>query len=167
MKQVSSLLGLSIVLTACCLAQPSHDALVWLTQLQNASQVQNAGAYASLFGSNGTWDGPFGENAIGPANIRNAVSRFFTRFGPLLTVMQGAHELSHDVVMVDVYQRTNRRGSFLDPALVAPGSARPPRGADVRTTLVLHRQDGGWKIIVARVADLRAENATVATIQSR
>jgi hypothetical protein len=28
--------------------------------------------------------------------------------------------------------------------------------------LVLHRQDGGWKIIAARVADLRAETATVA-----
>jgi hypothetical protein len=100
-----------------------------------------------------------------PANIRNAVSRFFTRFGPLRTVMQGAHELSHDVVMVDVvdvYQTTNRRGSFLDPALVAPGSVRPPGGADVRTTLVLHRQDGGWKIIAARVADLLAENATAA-----
>jgi hypothetical protein len=155
--------GLSVVRTACCLAQPSHDALVALTQLQNASQVQNADAYASLFGSNSTWDGPFGENAIGPANIRNAVSRFFTRFGPLRTVMQGAHELSLDVVMVDVYQTTNRRGSFLDPALVAPGSVRPPGGADVRTTLVLHRQDGGWKIIAARVADLRAENATAAT----
>jgi hypothetical protein len=163
MKQVSSLLGLSVLLTACCLAQDSRDALVFLTQLQNASQVKNADGYASFFGSSGTWDGPFGENAIGPPNIRNAVSRFFTRFGPLRTVMQSAHELTHDVVMVDVYQRTNRRGSFLDPALIAPGSGGPPRGADVRTTFLLHRQDGGWEIIAARVADLRAEKATVAT----
>jgi hypothetical protein len=156
MKQVSSLLGISVLLTACCVAQPTRDALVFLTQLRNASQVQNADAYASLFDSNGTWDGPFGENAIGPANIKNAVSRFFARFGPLLTAMQSAHGVSPDVVWVDVYQATNRHHASLDPALLVPGSIGPPSRADVRTTLILHKEDGGWKITAARVADLRA-----------
>jgi len=158
MKHVSSLLGISVLLTACCLAQPTRDALVFLTQLRDASQAQNADAYASLFDSNGTWDGPFGENAIGPANIKNAVSRFFARFGPLQTAMQGAHGLSPDVVWVDVYQMTDGHRASLDPALLAPGSIGPPSGADMRTTLILHKEEGGWKIISARVADLRAGN---------
>jgi len=43
--------------------------------------------------------------------------------------------------------------------LPAPGSGTPPRYADVRTTVILRKTGvSGWKIIAARVADLRAEN---------
>lgn len=158
MKQVCSLLGISILLSVCCLAQPERDALDFLTQLRDASQVQNADAYASLFDSKGTWDGPFGENAIGPANIKNAVSRFFARFGPLGTAMRGAHLVSPDVVWADVYQTTDDPHASLDPGFLAPGSIGPPSRADVRTTLILRKQESGWRIVAARVADLRAGN---------
>lgn len=79
MKQVISLLGISILLTASCLAQPARETLALLTQLRDASQVQNAAAYAALFSSDGKWDGPFGQNALGPLNIRTAVGQFFYR----------------------------------------------------------------------------------------
>jgi ketosteroid isomerase-like protein len=158
MKQVSSLLGISVLLTACCLAQPTRDALVFLTQLKDASQVQNADAYAALFASDGKWDGPFGQNAIGPLNIRTAVGQFFTEFGPLGEVQAGAVQLSPDLVMADVYQMTEGRHASLDPKLLAQGSGAPPHHADVRTTVILRKQESGWRIIAARVADLRAEN---------
>ena len=51
---------------------------------------------------------PFGENAVGPENVKNAVSRFLARFGPLQTVQCKAHGLSPDIVLVDVNQITNR-----------------------------------------------------------
>jgi hypothetical protein len=158
MKQVSSLLGISVLLSACCLAQPTRDALVFLAQLRDASQVQNAEAYAALFDGSGKWDGPFGQNALGPLNITTAVGQFFTEFGPLREVQRGAVQLSPDLVMADVYQMTKGRHASLDPKLLAPGSGTPPHYADVRTTLILRKQESGWKIIAARVADLRAGN---------
>jgi ketosteroid isomerase-like protein len=158
MKQVSSLLGISILLSACCLAQPTRDALVSLTPLRDASQVQNADAYASLFAGNGKWDGPFGQNAIGPLNIRTAIAQFFTEFGPLREVAAGAVQLSPDIVMADLYQMTKGRHASLDPKLLAPGSGTPPHDSDFRTTLILRKEESGWKIIAARVADLRAGN---------
>jgi len=155
--KVSSLLGISVLLTACCLAQPTRDALTFLTPLRDASQVQNADAYAALFASNGKWDGPFGQNAIGPLNIRTAVGQFFTEFGPLREVAAGAVQLSPDIVMADVYQMTEgSEHASLDPKLLASGSGTPPHHADFRTTLILRKQESGWKIIAARVADLRA-----------
>jgi hypothetical protein len=120
--------------------------------------MQNADAYASLFDSNGKWDGPFGQNAFGRLNISTAVSQFFTEFGPLQQVAASAYQLSPDIVMADVYQMTKGRHASLDPKLLAPGSGTPPHGADFRTTLILRKQESGWKIIAARVADLRAEN---------
>ena len=115
MKQVTSLLGISILLGACCSAQPARDALVFLTQLRDASQAQDAGAYAALFDGNGKWDGPFAQNAIGPLNIRTAVGQFFTEFGPLREVQRSAVQLSPDLVMADVYQMTKHRHVSLDP----------------------------------------------------
>ena len=157
MKQVCSLLGIAVLLTTHCLAQHIPETLSLLTQLRDASQAGNADAYASLFDSKGTWDGPFGENAIGPANIKNAVSRFLARFGPLVTARQTARELSPEFVWVDLYQRTKGDRVSLDSALAA-GSIGPPSHADVRTTLLLHKEEGGWEIIAARVADLRTGN---------
>ena len=158
MKQVSALLGISVFLSACCLAQHAPDFLVFLAQLRDASQAQNAEAYAALFDGNGKWDGPFGQNAFGPLNVRTAVGQFFTEFGPLHEVETGTVELSPDLVIVDVYQMRKGRYASLDPKLIAPGSGTPPHYAAVRTTFILRKQESGWKIIAARVADLHAEN---------
>lgn len=156
MKQVCSLVGISVLLSACCLAQTTRDALVFLKPLRDASQLQNADEYAALFASNSKWDGPFGQNAIGPLNIRAAVGQFFTEFGPLREVQAGAVQLSPDIVMADVYQMIEgSRHASLDPKLLAPGSGTPPHLADFRTTLILRKQESEWKIIAARVADLR------------
>lgn len=156
LKRVSSLLCISVLFSACCLAQPARDALAFLTQLQDASLGQNADSYTALFDSNGKWEGPFGQNAIGPLNIRTAVGQFLTEFGPLHEVSEVTVQLSPDLVMADVYQRTKGPHASLDPKLIAPGSGVPPHDADVRTTLILRKQETGWKILDARVADLRS-----------
>ena len=157
--RVVILLGIiSVLLSAYCLAQPARDTLAFLAQMRDASLGQNADAYTALFASDGKWDGPFGQNAIGPLNIRTAVGQFFTEFGPLQVVSTDTFQLSRDLVMADVYQRTRGRHASLDPKLIAPGSGVAPQDADVRTTFILHKQETGWKIIVARVADLRAGN---------
>lgn len=156
MKQVCSLVGISVLLSAFCLAQSTRDVLVFLTPLRDASQVQNADEYGALFASNSKWDGPFGQNAIGPLNIRAAVGQFFTEIGPLREVEAGAVQLSPDIVMADVYQMIERsRHTPIDHKLLALGSGTPPHFADFRTTLILRKQESGWKIIAARVADLR------------
>ena len=51
-----------------CQAQ-GEDASVFLIQLRDAAQSQSASAYAALFAKTGRWDGPFGQNAVGPANV--------------------------------------------------------------------------------------------------
>jgi ketosteroid isomerase-like protein len=158
MQKVSSLLGISILLSACCLAQSPREALDFLTQLRNASQAQDADAYAAPFDSNGKWDGPFGQNAIGPLNIRTAARQFFTEFGALRFVAASAAQLSPDLVMADLYQMTDGPHVSLNPKLIARGSGTPPRYAEVRTTLILRKQESGWRIIAARVADLRVRN---------
>lgn len=53
---------------------------------------------------------------------------------------------------------TKGRHASLEPKLLDPGSGTPPRYADVRTTVILRKQESGWKIIAVRMADLRAEN---------
>lgn len=158
MKRVFSLLGISVLLSACCLAQPARDALVFLTLMRNASQAQNAEAYSALFDNSGRWDGPFGQNAIGPLNIRTAASQFFTEFGPLQEAAEVTFQLSSDLVLADIYQTTRGQHASLDPKIFAPGSGAPTHDADVRTTLILRKQESGWRIITARVADLRAGN---------
>ena len=70
-------------------------------------------AYPALFAGNGKWDGPFGQNAIGPLNVRAAVAQFFTEFGPLREVQAGAVQLSPEIVMADVYQMTEARDMLL------------------------------------------------------
>lgn len=159
MRKVSSLLGISILLGACCFAQSPREALDFLTQLRSASQTQNADAYAALFDSNGKWDGPIGQNAIGPLNIRSAALQFFTEFGALQFVAASAAQLSPDLVMADLYQTTDGPHVSPFPKLIARGSGTPPPHADVRTTLILHKQESGWRIIAARVADLRVRNS--------
>jgi len=136
--------------------------LTFLAKLELASWTQNADAYAALFAGNGKWDGPFGQNAVGPSNIRTAVGQFFTEFGPLREAATTVtFQISPDVIMLDVYQMTNGRHASLDPKLIAPGSGAPPRFADVRTTLILRKGDSGWNIFAARVADLRTATARV------
>ena len=164
MRHAILLLALSVALTGSCLAQlafegTDEDALTFLAQLHNALEAQHADDYAALFDSSGSWDGPFGQNALGPVNIRTAARQFFTEFGPLTTVFKVARQLSPDIVMAEVYQRRNGRHTSLDPKLIARGSGTAPHDADVRTTLILARQESGWKIIAARVADLAQETA--------
>lgn len=147
---------MSVILSTCCLAQPEREAMIFLSQLRDASQVQNADAYTALFASDAKWEGPFGQNAIGPLNIRTAVGQFFTEYGPLHVVSIATSRLSPNLVVADVYQRTRGRHASLDPKLIAAGSGVPRQDADVRTSLILRKQETGWKIIAARVADLRA-----------
>jgi hypothetical protein len=53
---------------------------------------------------------------------------------------------------------------FRKTVRTAPGSAPPPRGSSLRTTLVLKKVEGQWRITDAELADIRmpGERASVA-----
>jgi hypothetical protein len=161
MKKILSLLLVSI-LGLCCLAQqtPNHEGgdIVAIKGLESALNTGNAKVYASVFGKNATWDGPLGENAIGQDNIERAANLMFRRFGPLLLVQFGWRPLSPGIRMVDMYQKVKNTRSARNIA-TAPGSIAAPYGSDIRTTLVLKKQNERWTVIAARVADLRLSKA--------
>jgi hypothetical protein len=64
-------------------AKNENADIVAMKQVQSALNTGNAPAYASFFDKNATWDGPLGQNAIGPENIKQAAYLMFKTFGPL------------------------------------------------------------------------------------
>ena len=130
-------------------------------QLQSDLNSENARMYASVFDAGATWDGPLGQNAIGPENIKRAAYLMFQAVGPLQCVLWVQRTVSADTWIVDMYQKIrNAHGASRKNIPTAPGSAPPPDGGDIRTTLVLRAKNRGWRVVAARVTDLRlsAEN---------
>ncbi len=119
------------------------------------SEQQDTGAYAALFSDSAVWDGPLGQNAIGPANISKSVTLMFAEFGPLDTVQWGEKRLAPGIMLVDVYQRMKTKKLKINAVPVAQGSIGPRRGATVRTTMIVEKKAEQWRIVTARVADLR------------
>jgi ketosteroid isomerase-like protein len=141
-------------------AKHENGDIVAMKQVQSALNTGNAPAYASVFDENATWDGPLGQNAIGPENIKRAAYLMFRTFGPLQFAGWKPKKLSTDILVVDMYQKvTNAHSNSWKDIPTAPGSIAAPYGSDLRTTLVLKKQDKGWRVIVARVADLRLSKA--------
>ena len=161
MKKALSCVAFALIATYSISAQTFEEqgARNLRESFQRALQQQDTQAYASLFADSGVWDGPLGQNAIGPVNIRNSVSLMFADFGALEMVEWTAKTLTPGVMLVDVYQRMKGREDIRDVP-VALGSVGPPRGSSVRTTMIVRKEkeDDRWKIIAARVADLRIRN---------
>lgn len=160
MKTILSFFLVS-VLGLYCSAQENrrqeHDDIVAMKQVLN---TENAPEYASVFDENATWDGPLGENAIGPENIKRAARLMFRTFGPLEFAGWKPKKVSADICVVDLYQKvTNGHSNPSKDIPTAAGSIAAPYGGDLRTTLVLKKQDKGWRVMVARVADLRLSKA--------
>jgi uncharacterized protein (TIGR02246 family) len=160
MNKILSFVALALTATYSLTAQTSdqQDTRTLMESFRRASQNQDAQAYASLFAESGVWDGPLGQNAIGPANIGKAVDLTFTDFGPVEMVVWQAKPLASDVVLVVAYQKMKYRRAdmqHIKDVPVALGSAGPPERSNVRTTIVLRKVDEQWKIVEAQVADLR------------
>ena len=130
----------------------------------DASETQDGHDYVSVFSEHAIWDGPAGENAIGPENIERAVKAMFTRCGPVRTKKANFRPLAPDLEMVDMYQVAQLLPHDRDGVPAAPGSIGPPLGSNVRATLIVKNEAGQWRVIAARIADLRAlgEPSTVA-----
>jgi uncharacterized protein (TIGR02246 family) len=162
MKSRCLVVTLVIVVASFGMAQTT-DQLSIQKEMQSfvdASEKQDARAYASLFGPNSLWDGPLGHNSIGTANIRKAAEVMFSSFGPLIFMEWQARRLAPEVTLVDLYQKMNTRledGVHARPenVPVIPGSAEPLHRVAVRTTFILKKQNDQWTIVAARVADLR------------
>lgn len=129
-------------------------------QLRSELNSENAPTYASVFDSSATWDGPFGQNAIGPENIKRAADLMFRTLGPLQCVLWAQRKVSADTWIVDMYQMAmNAHTASRKNIPIAPGSAPPSPGKDIRTTLVLRETNTGLRVVAARVADLRLSKA--------
>jgi uncharacterized protein (TIGR02246 family) len=161
---------LAFFLLGTCVAQQQprlRQSIVEVTnlvnQLQQASQARDAQKYASLFSEDAKWQGPLGQNAIGPANIKRAVALMLAAFGPLNTREWRATQLGPDSILVEMFQG-DRVSGFQKTVPTAPGSATRPPGSSLRTTLVLKEVEGQWRIIDAELADIRmpVERARVA-----
>ena len=172
MRMSFSLLLVSF-LALCCPAQQTPTdrcqiilegdlATIAVEQLQSELNSQNAQMYASVFDFGATWDGPLGQNAIGPENIKRAADLMFRTVGPLQCVLWVQRKVSADTWIVDMYQKvTNAHGASRKNIPTALGSAPPPRGTNIRTTIVLREKNTGWRAVAARVADLGLSAKTV------
>ena len=80
--------------------------------------MQNADAYTTLHFSLVMANGMARSDRMpsGPVNIRTAVGQFFAEFGPFQVVTTDTVQLSPDLVMADVYQRTRGQHAFGDTA---------------------------------------------------
>jgi len=58
----------------------------------------------------------------------------------------------------DLYQVGQLLPSDRKSVPTAPGSVGPPQGSNIRATLILKSESGQWRVIAARVADIRAVN---------
>jgi hypothetical protein len=113
------LLAIFAVVFRCCLVGQSPDQLSiqkLMDTFHAAAEKQDAKAYASFFGTTAVWDGPFGENAIGPANIEKSADLMLSSFGPLEPVSVIERPLAPDVQLVDLYQRMRARAENLHSA---------------------------------------------------
>jgi ketosteroid isomerase-like protein len=128
----------------------------FVKQTQGATESGNVDEYVSIMASNATWDGPMGENAIGPDNIRRAVNLAFENWGRLRTLQAQFKFLTPYLVFADMYQRAGSVSSRGESIAVAPGSVGPPRGSNLRTTLLLRKENDEWRVIAVRIADLRS-----------
>jgi len=156
-NKILSFAAIALVAASSITAQTFDDenARIVMEGFQRLSEKQDAQAYASIFTNSGVWDGPHGENAIGPTNIRQSVQLMFAKFGSLVTAEWHVRSLAPDVKLVDVYQRTKARAEDIRDIPVASGSIGPVNGSTVRTTMILRRQNVKWRVVAARVADLR------------
>ena len=159
MKTILSFFLIS-VLGLYCSAQENTKHEDELVAMKQALSTGYAPEYASVFDENATWDGPLGENAIGPDNIKRAAYLMFRTFGPLEFAEWKPKRLSADMLVVDMYQKvTNGQSNSSKDVPTAKGSIAAAYGRDLRTTLVLKKEDKGWRVMAARVADLRLSKA--------
>ena len=128
-------------------------------QLQSATENRDVEQYVSVMASDATWDGPMGENAIGPDNIVRAASLTFKNWGRLRTAELQIRFLTPDLVLAEMFQRIGTTPRRRDEVAVAPGSVGPVSGSNLRTTLLMRHQEGRWLVIAVRIADLRTHEA--------
>jgi uncharacterized protein (TIGR02246 family) len=154
-----------LVVALSCSAQESPSAYTdagvtairtLVQHIWDASETQDEHDYVSVFSEHAIWDGPAGENAIGPENIERAVKAMFVRCGPVQTKKANFRPLAPDLEMVDMYQVAQLLPHDRTSIPAAPGSIGPPQRSNIRATLIVKNEAGQWRVIAARIADLRA-----------
>ena len=156
---------LSVFVISCTAQEAPDDAAMQpirslIQQITDASETQNGLYYASAFAADATWCGPLGETA-NPENIQQEANQMFSRYGPLLPREWEVRPLTSDLMIVEIYQMVDGKrhaapsGDSVPPAL---GSVGPRVGPNLRTTLIIKKQAGQWRVFAARVADIRFGN---------
>ena len=171
MKTGLLIMVLSVFGISCTAQEAPDDAAMrpirsLIQQILDASETQNGVFYASVFAAEATWCGPLAETA-NPENIQQEAKPDVQPVrATFLTREWEARPLTSDLMIADIYQMV--RGDVAPSGNSAPpavGSVGPRVGPNLRTTLIIKKQAGQWRVFAARVADIRfgtpSEHSTV------
>lgn len=119
-----------------------------LDDLSRAFEARDAELYARHFAEDADWENAFGGRARGRSEIQTFISRVYPLFARSAQTLLETRVrfVTPDVAVADVDREITGQVS-------TRGVPLPPRR--VRTTHVLRREEGEWRIDVFRVADLR------------
>lgn len=131
-------------------ADPGDEAAIRriLDDLSRAFEARDPALYARHFAEDADWENAFGGRARGRSEIQAFIARVYPLFARSAQTLLETRVrfVAPDVAVADVDREIAGQVS-------ARGRPLPPRR--VRTTHVLRRDDGRWRIAVFRVADLR------------
>ena len=119
-----------------------------LARLEQAFEERDAKLYASNFAEDADWENAFGGREKSRANIEKrlaGVYQMFQRANQTIKEIR-IRFITPDVAEADVDREIVGQTS-------ESGKPLPPR--KVRTTQVLKKENGKWRVVVFRVADLR------------
>lgn len=119
-----------------------------LEDFWRAFEERDAELYAKNFSDDADWENSFGGRARGDAEIEGFIRRVYPLFAEARQKLTDVriNFVTSDVAVVDVERE-------LAGQVSERGEPVPPRR--VRTTQVLRRDEGEWRVVVHRAADLR------------
>ena len=154
-KGVLPLLILAILANACStqkITKPGNDEKAIrevLGQFELAFEKRDATIYAMNFSEDADWENAFGSREKGSENIKNRISGVYKMFQQANQIIKEIRIrfISSDVAVADVDREIAGQ--------VSEGGDKKLPSRKVRTTHILRKEKGKWKVVVFRVADLR------------
>ena len=156
LKSFLPLLMLAIIVTACStqkkITNPVNDEKAIrdvLGQFELAFEKRDANIYAMNFSEDADWENAFGSREKGSENIKNRISGVYKMFQQANQIIKEIRIrfISSDVAVADVDREIAGQ--------VSEGGDKKLPSRKVRTTHILRKEKGKWKVVVFRVADLR------------
>ena len=155
LKSFLPLLMLAIIVTACRTQKITNSVddekaiREVLGQFELAFEKRDANIYAMNFSEDADWENAFGNREKGRENIKNRISGVYKMFQQANQIIKEIRIrfISSDVAVADVDREIAGQ--------VNEGGDKKLPSRKVRTTHILRKENGKWKVLVFRVADLR------------